>query len=79
LGVMGRQNCLKECVLRVCVKDGRREAVERFTKEVASLVASGPQGVTGYTTGRPRVRPVFGFWPCLVRKADVKPIVKVIQ
>jgi hypothetical protein len=78
LGVMGSPCDLKECVLRVCVKDHRREAVERFTKEIASLVASGPQGVTGYTTGRPRVRPAFGFWPCLIPKAGVPAIVKVI-
>jgi hypothetical protein len=78
LGVMGSSRDLKECVLRVCVKDHRREAVERFTKEVASLVASGPQGITGYTTGRPRVRPAFGFWPCLIPKADVPATVKVI-
>ena len=79
LGAAGIQNDLKECVMRVCVKDHRRTAVERFTKEVASLVASGPQGVTGYTTGRPKVRPVFGFWPCLARKADIRTTVKVIS
>lgn len=78
LGVMGFQNDLRECVLRVCVKDHRKEAVERFTKEVASLVASGPPGVTGYTTGRSKVRPVYGFWPCLVRKADIEVTVKVM-
>jgi hypothetical protein len=78
LGLMGSQQSLKECVLRVCVKDHRREAVDRFTKEVASLVTSGPQGVTGYTTGRPKVRPVFGFWPCLARKADLKATIKVV-
>jgi hypothetical protein len=78
LGTMGRPRDLKECVLRVCVKDQRREAVERFTKEVASLVTSGSPGVTGYTTGRPKVRPVFGFWPCLARKADIETAVKVI-
>jgi hypothetical protein len=79
LGVMGSQPSLKECVLRVCVKDHRRKAVERFTKEIASLVASGPQGVTGYTSGRPKVRPVFGFWPCLIRKADIQTKVKLIK
>ena len=78
LGVIGSNRDLTECVLRVCVKDNRREAVERFAKEMASLVASGPQGVTGYTTGRPRVRPVFGFWPCLVPKAHVRATVKVV-
>jgi hypothetical protein len=78
LGVMGLDNNLTECVLRVAVKDHRREAVERFAKEMASLVSSGPQGVTGYTTGRPKVRPVFGFWPCLLRKSDIKIRVKVL-
>lgn len=78
LGVIGSSGDLKECVLRVAVKDPRREAVERFTKEIASLVASGPQGVTGYISGRPKVRPVFGFWPCLSRKADVGITVKVL-
>jgi hypothetical protein len=78
LGVMASRTDLQECVLRVCVKDNRREAVERFAKEIASLVASGPQGVTGYTTGRPKVRPVFGFWPCLIRKHDVQPTVRML-
>ena len=78
LGLTGLADNLKECVLRICVKDHRKEAVERFTKEVASLVSSGPQGITGYTTGRPKVRPVFGFWPCLIRKADAKVTVKVL-
>ncbi len=78
LGALGSRTDLRECVLRVCVKDNRREAVDRFTKEIASLVASGPQGVTGYTTGRPRVRPVFGFWPCLIRKEDVRTTVRMM-
>jgi hypothetical protein len=60
-----------EVVLRVTASDSRREAVERFTKEFAPLVTSGPQGVTGYATGRPKVRPVFGYWPCLIRRDNV--------
>ena len=44
----------------------RRAVVERFTKEFAPLVTSGPPGVTGYTTGRPAVREVFAYWPALV-------------
>jgi hypothetical protein len=79
LGLIGRVRDLKECVLRVSVKDKRKEAVERFTKEVASLVTSGPPGVTGYTTGRSKVRPVFGFWPCLLRKADAEATIKVMS
>ena len=49
-----------------------RAAVEAFSKEVASLVTSGPQGVTGYSAGRPRARPVFGYWPCLIDREKVR-------
>jgi hypothetical protein len=62
-----------EVVLRVSVHDSRRPAVERFTKEIAPLVTSGPPGVTGYTTGRPNVREVFAYWPALVAKSAVRP------
>ena len=78
-GAMGFRADLQECVLRVCVKDHRKEAVERFAKEIASLVTSGPPGVTGYTTGRPKVRPVFGFWPCLIRKENVRATVRIME
>jgi hypothetical protein len=61
----------KECILRIAIADHRKEALECFAKEIAGLVTSGPQGVTGYTTGRPRIRPVFGYWPCLIEKNQV--------
>lgn len=67
-----------EVVLRVGVQDSRRAVVERFTKEFAPLVTSGPPGVTGYTTGRPPVREVFAYWPALVDKGVVKPTVEVL-
>ncbi len=57
-----------EVVLRVSVHDARRAVVERFTKELAPLVTSGPPGITGYTFGRPPVRAVFAYWPALVAK-----------
>jgi hypothetical protein len=62
---------LLETVLRVTVADPRREAVERFTKEMSPLITGGPQGVTGYAAGRPRVHEVFGYWPCLIDKKEV--------
>jgi hypothetical protein len=67
-----------EVVLRVTVHDSRRQAVERFTKEFAPLVTSGPPGVTGYTTGRPAVREVFAYWPALIAKSAVKPQVELL-
>ncbi len=68
----------REVVLRISVRDGRREAVERFTRELAPLVTSGPPGVTGYTTGRPPVREVFAYWPALIAKGAVPPEVRLM-
>jgi hypothetical protein len=66
-----------EVVLRVAVRDSRKAVVERFTKEFAPLVTSGPPGITGYTTGRPAVREVFAYWPALVPKRLVTAEVSV--
>lgn len=71
-GVVSPNDDALECVLRLSVADDDRAAVERFTKEIAPLVTSGPQGVTGYATGRPRVLPVFGYWPCLISAEQVR-------
>jgi hypothetical protein len=67
-----------EVVLRVAVRDANRLVVERFARELAPLVTSGPPGVTGYTTGRPPVREVFAYWPALVDKHAVSPQVEMI-
>jgi hypothetical protein len=68
-----------EVVLRVAVRDPRKAVVERFTKEFAPLVTSGPPGVTGYTTGRAPVREVFAYWPALIAKSAVVPEVRVVS
>ncbi len=70
---------LKEGVLRISVADSRKEAVECFTKELAPLVTSGAQGITGYVGGRPKVRRVFGFWPCLIDVERVKATVSILE
>ena len=64
---------LVETVLRVSVAADEKEPVERFTREIAPLVTWGPQGVTGYATGRPPVLPVFSYWPCLIDRDRVTP------
>ena len=66
-----------EVVLRISVCDSRREAVERFTKELAPLITSGPAGLAGYAIGRSRVRPVYAYWPTLIRKDLIEPVVEV--
>ncbi len=54
-----------EVVLRVTVRDPNRAAVERFCRELAPLVTSGPPGIAGYAAGRPSPRAAFGYWPAL--------------
>ena len=68
-----------EVVLRVSARDARRAAIERFTKEFAPLVTSGPPGVTGYTTGRPSVREVFAYWPALIKKSVLQSKVEMLS
>ncbi|MFM8275053.1 MAG: acyclic terpene utilization AtuA family protein [Gemmata sp.] len=77
-GVVSTKLDPPEVVLRVAVRDPLRAAVERFTKEFAPLVTSGLPGTTGYTTGRPPVREVFAYWPTLVAKSAVAPLVEVL-
>ncbi len=68
-----------ECLMRICVADHRLEAVECFTKQLAPMVTSGPPGTTGYTSGRARVRPIFGYWPCLIGTKAIEAKVEVVE
>lgn len=68
---------MREVMLRITAHDPRREALERFAKEFAPLITSGPPGIAGYATGRPQVRPVFAYWPTLVPRELVTPKVEV--
>lgn len=72
------ENDLIETVLRISVAADHQEPVRRFTREIAPLVTCGPQGVTGYASGRPKALPVFGYWPCLVLRAAVKPTWRIL-
>jgi hypothetical protein len=67
-----------EVVLRLSVRDPDRAVVERFARELAPLVTSGPPGVTGYATGRPRVREVLSHWPALIPRDAVVPEVRLV-
>ncbi len=66
-----------EVVLRVGVKDRSKSAVDRFGKELAPLVTTGPPGVTGFAGGRPKATEVLGYWPALIPKRLVEPRVVV--
>ena len=66
-----------EIAMRVGVKDRDAKKVDRFGKEIAPLVTSGPPGITGFAGGRPRATEVIAFWPALIPKALVNPRVRV--
>ena len=59
--------------LRVGVRGKDRAAVERFTREIAPLVLTGPPSVTGFAGGRPRVQQIMAYWPALIRREAVEP------
>ena len=66
-----------EVIMRVGVKDSDKAKVERFGRELAPLVTSGPPGITGFAGGRPRATEVIAFWPALIPKALVRAEVRV--
>ena len=70
---------LPEVQLRVGVRGEDRNAVERFTKEIAPLVLTGPPGVTGFAGGRPKVEEIVAYWPALIPKEEIDPVVEVIE
>jgi hypothetical protein len=68
-----------ELQLRIGVRGRDRAAVERFTRELVSLVLSGPPGATGYGEGRPPVREIVSYWPTLVPRSEIQPRVEVVE
>ncbi len=68
---------LPEVQLRVGVRAAEREPVERFTREIAPLVLTGPPSVTGFAGGRPRVQEIMAYWPALIRREEVESALEV--
>ena len=69
---------IAEVMLRIGVRSKDKNAVDRFTKEIAPLALSGPPTVTGFGGGRPKVEEVVAYWPALIPKSAVTPKVEVI-
>ncbi len=57
-----------EVLMRIGVRGQDRSAVERFGKEIAPLILTGPPNVTGFAGGRPRPSDVVAYWPALIDK-----------
>ncbi|MFI5144401.1 MAG: acyclic terpene utilization AtuA family protein [Ignavibacteria bacterium] len=72
-----RNEELSEVVLRIGVRAKDRAVIERFSKEIAPLILTGPPGVTGFAGGRPKPSEVVAYWPALMPKSAVEPEVIV--
>ena len=70
---------LAEVQLRVGVRGDDRAAIERFTKEIAPLVLTGPPAVTGFAGGRPKVEEIVAYWPALIPKSEIVSHVEIIE
>lgn len=76
-GIVPRPERINEVVLRLGVKDADRKKVDRFGKEIAPLVTSGPPGVTGFAGGRPKPQEIVAFFPALIPKELIRTQVSV--
>ena len=57
-----------EVMMRVGVRGHDRKAIERFGKEIAPLILTGPPSVTGFSGGRPKPSDVVAYFPALLDK-----------
>jgi hypothetical protein len=67
----------QEVMMRIGVRGPDFKAVERFGKEIAPLILTGPPNVTGFAGGRPRPSEVVAYWPALIEKTRITPRIKV--
>ncbi len=68
---------INEVVLRLSVKDDDKGKVDRFGKEIAPVITSGPPGITGFAGGRPKAQEIIAYWPTLIPKSLIKTKVSV--
>ncbi|MCS6873910.1 MAG: DUF1446 domain-containing protein [Pyrinomonadaceae bacterium] len=69
---------IPEVQLRIGVRSQDKAAVERFTKEIAPLILTGPPAVTGFAGGRPKVEEVIAYFPALIPKNLIQTSVEII-
>jgi len=67
----------QEVMMRIGVRSHDIKSVERFGKEIAPLILTGPPNVTGFAGGRPRPSEVVAYWPALIEKTRIDPRVKI--
>ncbi|MDX1700033.1 MAG: acyclic terpene utilization AtuA family protein, partial [Melioribacteraceae bacterium] len=59
---------INEIVFKIAVRSQDFHSVDRFGKEIAPLILTGPPSVTGFAGGRPKPSEVVAYWPALINK-----------
>jgi len=70
---------IPEVQLRFGVRGQNKADVERFTKELAPLILTGPPAVTGFAGGRPKVEEIMAYFPALIPKSLIETRVQIIE
>ncbi len=70
---------LNEIQMRVSVSGKNKDDINRFGKEIAPLILTGPSGVTGFAGGRPKASDIVAYWPALLAKEAVQPRVRIFD
>ncbi len=70
---------IPEVQLRVGVRGQNKADVERFTKEIAPLILTGPPAVTGFAGGRPKVEEIMAYFPALIPKSLIETKVDIVE
>jgi hypothetical protein len=67
----------EEVQIRVSLSGTNKDDLNRFGKEMAPLILTGPSGVTGFAGGRPKASGIVAYWPALLDKGAVSPRVRI--
>ena len=67
----------EEVQMRVSLSGSNKDDLNRFGKEVAPLILTGPSGVTGFAGGRPKASEIVAYWPALLDKEAVDPRIRI--
>lgn len=70
---------IPEVQLRIGVRGQNKADVERFTKEIAPLILTGPPAVTGFAGGRPKVEEIMAYFPALIPKRLIQTKVEIVD
>ena len=66
-----------EVQLRVSASGQSKDDLNRFGREIAPLILTGPSGVTGFAGGRPKASDIVAYWPALLDKEAVEPRIRI--